>query len=1045
MLPNSHTPVRLLLLCLIGCGWSAPGRAQTNPFAAHVRPTPPRSPAEEQSSFRLPPGFRITCFACEPEIHKPLNMAFDLRGRLWLTETVEYPYPAPADRPGRDRVVILEDTDGDGVSDRTTIFAEGLNIPIGIQPYGRGAIVFTIPNIVYLEDTDGDGRADRRTKILGPFDYSRDTHGLNNSFRRSFDGWIYACHGFANQSRVGGKDGHTVTLVSGNVYRFRPDGSRIEIVSIGQVNPFGMTVDPWGDLFTADCHSKPLTHIIPGACYPSFGRPHNGLGFAPELMSHSHGSTAIAGVARVELRRADSPYQGTLVSGNVMTSRINHNRITYHGATATAHELPDFVTTSDPWFRPVDLRFGPDGALYVADFYNRIIGHYEVPLDHPGRDRFRGRIWRITFPVGSDSHTQQARPAVPTPQSPSLESLLALTDHPQTEVRLLALHELVDRHGAEVLEPLRRRWSTATSRQRVCFVWAELRLGAKEPPSLLPRALHDADPLVRYHAWKVVRERSAPPPDFETLFSAALLEDAPRVKKAAALAGVRHPLPALAPVLTRALQQTDARDTELRYVLRMSLRAAMSTAGAFQWVTQHRQQCAADWRERIADVAMAIPTPEAAAFLYQWLREHESASTPQQWRHVMRWATPELAREIAASQTNQAHGPVQRQAERWIALAEGWWARGDGRRLQELEPWAGTLLNRLLAAQPAKSRPARTALAQQVLRYASDRKLAERIITEIGHRRDQLTPDDQGLLLAAFEALQSPYLAAIAPALFQTETAPALRRVVEATVFDRQNPNSREKILLRVLKESPAGVQLAVARQTAGHAATARLLADAILQNQLPDLLLRDGKIQQRLAAQLPADLVEPLRRRLEAVESVDFDRQNKLIASLARRYRTRPGDANRGVALFEKHCSICHQIGNRGAVIAPQLDGIGQRGLARIVEDIVAPNRNVDPQFRTVLLKLRDGRVVSGLSRRKTDTVWVLADQQGKEFSIARDDVEAVRSTPTSLMPTGLDQTLGDEALGHLLAYLLEQVQPEPNLTTRAPRETDVQPRGEK
>ncbi|MBW3601060.1 MAG: cytochrome C, partial [Planctomycetes bacterium] len=262
----------LLALVLVSAAWAQ------DPFQAGVRPTDPLSPAEEEASFRLPPGFEIQLVAAEPEIQKPLNMAFDARGRLWITDTVEYPYPAPPDRPGRDTIKVLEDTDGDGRADRVTAFAEGLNIPIGLYPYKNGVIAYSIPNIYLFEDTDGDDRSDRRTKLYGPFDYSRDTHGMQNAFRRGFDGWLYACHGFNNQSQVSGADGHQVTMHSGNTYRMRLDGSRIEHFTWGQVNPFGMTQDPLGNLFTADCHRKPVYQLLRGGYYPSFGKPHDGLG-----------------------------------------------------------------------------------------------------------------------------------------------------------------------------------------------------------------------------------------------------------------------------------------------------------------------------------------------------------------------------------------------------------------------------------------------------------------------------------------------------------------------------------------------------------------------------------------------------------------------------------------------------------------------------------------------------------------------------------------------------------------------------------------------
>src|SRR5215207_6908770 len=185
-----------------------------------------RSPEAERAALHVPPGFEVQLVASEPDIDKPMNLAFDARGRLWVTHSREYPIAA-ARGAGRDRVSILEDTTGDGRADRITTFADSLNIPIGIEPMRDGAIVFSIPNVYRLIDRDGDGRVDERRVLYGPFDFD-DTHGMVNSLLRSYDGWIHAGHGFSNRSTVRGTDGDSITMTSGNTFRFRDDGSRVE-------------------------------------------------------------------------------------------------------------------------------------------------------------------------------------------------------------------------------------------------------------------------------------------------------------------------------------------------------------------------------------------------------------------------------------------------------------------------------------------------------------------------------------------------------------------------------------------------------------------------------------------------------------------------------------------------------------------------------------------------------------------------------------------------------------------------------------------------
>src|SRR5207248_1842143 len=328
--------------------------------------------------------------AAEPYVRKPININFDDRGRLWVTESVEYPFPAGEGNRHRDAVRILEDRNGDGLADEVTTFTTGLNIPIGVLPLSRGALIYSIPYIYRFTDADGDGRADGREPLYKEFGF-RDTHGMTGEFAWGFDGWVYACHGYANTSKLSAKDGSRVEMQSGNTYRFKPDGSHVEQYTHGQVNPFGLALDPLGNWFTCDCHSRPVYQILRGAYYPSFGKPHDGLGFGPEMVTHDHGSTAIAGIAYYAAEHFPPEFRGNVFIGNVVTNRVNRDRVEWHGSSPKGIEQPDFLTSDDPWFRPVDIKLGPDGALYVADFYNRIIGHYEVPLTHPGRDRERGR------------------------------------------------------------------------------------------------------------------------------------------------------------------------------------------------------------------------------------------------------------------------------------------------------------------------------------------------------------------------------------------------------------------------------------------------------------------------------------------------------------------------------------------------------------------------------------------------------------------------------------------------------------------------------
>ncbi len=243
-----------------------------------------------------------------------------------------------------------------------------------------------------------------------------------------------------------------------------------------------MTSDRWGNRFTADCHSKPITQLLFHGYFSSFGRPDDGLGFVPSMMEHLHGSTAICGLAIYDADQYPVGYRQQFYSGNVMTSRINRNAIVKHGATLKAQELADFMTSDDSWFRPVDIQLGPDGALYVADFYNKIIGHYEVPLEHPERDRERGRIWRIVYRGDQNSeHPTAPESQVASNPKTAAQNLVDLGSENQTR-RELALQRLARSPDPQTNDQLRNHLHTTDNPLgRIGAMWALFQRQATTP------------------------------------------------------------------------------------------------------------------------------------------------------------------------------------------------------------------------------------------------------------------------------------------------------------------------------------------------------------------------------------------------------------------------------------------------------------------------------------------------------------------------------------------------------------------------------------
>ncbi len=989
-----------------------------DPFAAGVRTTPWLAPADEQKKFKLPPGFEIELIAAEPQIQKPLNIAFDNRNRLWVTDSVEYPFPAPLDKPGRDTIKILEDADGNGTFEKITTFTEGLNIPIGVFPYGNGCIAWSIPNVWYFEDVDGDGKCDRKSVLYGPFDHTRDVHGNINALKRGWDGWLYANHGFNNQSRVKGADGHEIHMPSGNTFRMRVDGSRVEHFTHGQVNPFGSALDPLFNIFTADCHSKPLTQLLRGAYYPSFGAPNDGLGFVPAMMDHLHGSTAICGVVQIETPNFPPEYQGQLLSGNVMTSRLNRNELEYHGSTIRAKELSDFLSCDDPWFRPVDLHIGPDGALYMTDFYNRIIGHYEVPLQHPGRDRTSGRIWRIVY-RGDDPMTKPAKMPPPLAEMPP-NRLIEECNHPTLGRRLQAM-ELLVLHGCSSCPgEIKAELPETTPKQRTHLLWALERMNELPDDILQQSTTHD-DRLVRVHAQKILAEREKWSDTDRRLALAGLRDADGFAARAAADALGRHPSPAQIRPLLDALNTVSNDDNHLRHVLRMALRdhlaATIDLSADLPPIKSEREH------HEILNVATTLSTPTAGKYFLDQLKN------------------PELKGEIAQRMAGSAGGsatiaPAQlvdvlrsrdEDAKTKLAYISAAFPNLQRRGAAEDDAWkeySREVLSGIFKS--ALDRPEGSDFDWGTLQRAGDlaakmklASLREPLLRLA--KEQQIPPAATKSVLAALLSLEpNGILLPLTAVVADPACTSVLRRQISAAVVQRKQ-DEQLKFLTESLKLIPARLQTMVCEELAGNLEG----AEAFLS------LLEEGKVAGRLSQnptvvkKIDALKSEPLKSRLTSIAQQlppVNEQLDKLIAERLATQQKAAVDLARGHELFKKSCAACHQVQGQGGMVAPNLDGIGGRGLERVLEDVLDPNRNVDIAFRTSTLALTDGRVLSVLVRREEGETLVVVDAQGKEFQIPKSDIERRSNSALSLMPANVAEIIPADELPNLIGYLLEQ-----------------------
>lgn len=692
----------MFLLGMAGCKPAHQEAGRQNDrakYSDNVRTTEFRTPEEERLGFTLPEGFEITLFASEPDITKPMNMEFDDRGRLWVTQSSEYPLPA-APGKGTDRVTILEDTNGDGKADVFTPFNNKLNIPIGILPVSDGAFTYSIPNVTRYKDSNGDGKSDQEQVVLGPFGH-RDTHGMVSNLVRGFDGWIYACHGFTNASNVAGTDGDTIKMVSGNTFRFRPDGSRVEQTTFGRVNPFGNAFDEMGNLYSVDCHSKPIYQLINGAEYPHFGKKAPGIGFAPEMMSYELGSTAISGLVYYTGLQFPEEYRQSFFNGDVVTCQINRNTVTYKGSTPVSKREPDFLKSDDPWFRPVDMKVGPDGALYVADFYNRIIGHYEVALNHPGRDRVSGRIWKITY-KGNKPH--QNLP-VKDWSKVTLPELLAGLAHPQLNMRMKIADRLTDHWKEKAIEPIKQMMGVAEPEAKVFVqgLWILHRLNAL-PETTLKAALMDKDPVIKIHALRILQDQKQLAPPYHDIVLRALTSSDPNIARtAAAVLGNFPDTKSLVP-LTALYEKSDPEDSHLRYTTLVAIRNTLRDKKIMQEVATISWTSAQI--EILTKTLTDVPSAQGAAFVLTQLRNDQlpAGKLPEYIGYASRYVPAGKLEEIIPIIRKKLSGNIGKEFAVYSTMLTGI-AQSGGATSAQMKAWGTDLAMRSLSSIDEKTEP----------------------------------------------------------------------------------------------------------------------------------------------------------------------------------------------------------------------------------------------------------------------------------------------------------------------------------------------------
>lgn len=1023
--------VPVLVLALASGPRQAAGQAQQTPADA-LQPSaadiPTPDPEVERASFELAPGLAVNLFAADPMLKKPVQIAWDGRGRLWVASSETYPQIKPGE-PSEDKLIVLEDTNGDGVADSSTTFADNLLIPTGLFPVGpgeaavlgfgtadkgAGCYVANSTELLFLRDTDGDGRADKEHVMLSGFG-TEDTHHIIHTFRGAPDGGF-----FFNQSIY--IHTHLETpwgvrrLGGGGVWHFRPETGQAEILTRGQVNPWGHVVDKWGQSFTTDgAYSEGVNYAFPGAAFFWAKEDDWTKDYPRILRGLNPGQPKHCSLEIITGRHFPEDWQGTMVLPDFRGNRINRFVITDQGSGYAGKQVEDVIKTNHRSFRPVDVRIGPDGALYIADWYNPIIQHGEVDFRDPRRDHTRGRIWRV-------SAKDRAPLNKPKISGASTDALFALLSAPEDWTRFFAKRELRER-GPSVLEAV-GAWSRTidtsrpeTSQLHLEALWTSLGLG-KIPTDLLQAATRpERQPELRAMALRVIRSAilsagpdRAPvadpvPQGFGEFVFRSVADPHPRVRLESL-----HCL--------RALHSAKATETALRVLdkemdenLDFSLwQTCRNTADVWLPAFAKGEVTFGGNFQHVVFALKATGDPAALQPLVAALRDRKIGDGD-------RPAVLQLISQMGgAAELGLLLDPATSGSP--AALASTLDLLTQTVRVRKLAPAAP---ERALAfldhADPTVRRAAARLSGALKLEAAREKFVAA---------LSQPTTDGADLqaVLDGLLALGGDATPRIISALAGKSDAPLAQRAAAIGALaslDVKSAALRAVILLSgdgSAAVAPGVFEAFVTRQD-GPAA----LAQALAGKSLPEAVAQAGlqkassagtdtkALQDALAA---AGNLKPINQSLTPEE------MNALVAEVKAK-----GDPHRGERVYRRTamlCQTCHAIGGGGPEIGPNLLSIGASApVDYLIESMLNPSAKIKEGYHTNVVTTKDGAVLAGAIVAKDGQTVTLRDAAGQLQAIPAQNIHKNEILPVSLMPPGLTASLRKDEFLDLIRFMSE------------------------
>ena len=937
---------------------------------------------QDHPKFTVADGFEVTLWAENPLFHKPTQMNFDPQGRLWVTSCLSYPQIEVGQTPD-DKAIILEDTDGDGKADKSTVFAEGMFMPTGLLPADGGVYVAESTELLYYKDTDGDGKADVKTRVLSGFG-TEDTHHNLHTLRRGPDGRIWMNQSVYTRSDVETPHG-LFRLKSGGIYRFDPRKVSLQHGFYGLWNAWGHQFDKYGQSFLTDgAGSTGINWGMPGATYEAFAGAEKILGgVSPGRYPK------FCGLEIIESSHFPADWQGNMITCDFRAHRVARFSITDEGAGYVTQQLGDLLRTDSVNFRPIDVKLGPDGALYIADWANPIINHGEVDFRDPRRDREHGRIWRV---AKKDSPLIAKRNFTKLPGT-DLVAALGSANRYDRDQATAVLYESDSPGLQAVLESASKTEGTAALNASRLLA-SRFGKSSDAIPAGITAALASETPEIRAAAVRLLIDPNhlIKPEALDAAFRKSIADPSPRVRletiRALADSHVANPLN----IALDALKQP--RDRFIDYALWLSVQShgeewlvyANTQSGTVDG--EKNQFVLANLSPEKGKNALArifpgtLPKDGSGPWFQLGLKNGDAGIITKIFDQAVTGGFEEMTTTLAFAGIATAVSQRQVKPTSDISRLAPFITRTNPAAID----LAGTLADERLL-------PALISIVQTG--NAIPEATVGKIIPALGNfpspaARDILTK------LATDAEPSVCRLAALALTRHHREAALPLITSIAATLSD---PQASRDFWQKALTASGISKQLAVAFK-------AKPLPPeiaALTLQHIPEIAEHDA-------------LLALLRTQAGAAATQTHD-----IPAMARSAAEK-GDPRRGELIYRRPalaCIACHAIGGAGGKVGPDMTSIGASApMDYLIESVVNPGAKIKEGYHSVIIQTKDGISITGQLLRSSGGTSVVRDGSGKEVTVADANV-ATKTDVGSLMPGNLIGSLTPQETDDLFKFL--------------------------